>query len=127
MGTLLHRFFEDTRTQIALLLVLLDLGLGVIASVVKGNFRLSFVSDFARNDLLGKVVPFFLLYGGYVYAKNADVVIPGVDLDVIMNGAWVIVSAALVGSLLNSLRDVGLVPAAVSSHLAGDDPGAPGR
>lgn len=125
MGVLVHRFFEDTRTQITLLLIALDVILGVAAAVAKGDFRLSFVGDFARNDLLGKVLPFFGLYGGYVYAKNADIVIPGVDLEVIMNGAWAIVSAALVGSLLNSLKDLGLL-SALTNTIAGNDPGSPG-
>jgi len=106
----LHRFFEDTRTQITLLLIVLDLGLGVVASVVAGGFRLSFVADFMRNDVLGKVVPFFMIYGGFVYAKNADLVIPGVDFDVVMNGAWVVVTAALVGSLLSQRATFLLVP-----------------
>lgn len=124
MAVWLHRFFEDSRTQIALLLVLLDLVLGLVASVAVGSFRLSYIADFLRNDVLQKVVPFFVLYGGFLYAKNADIVIPGVDLEVIMNGAWVIVLAALGGSLLNSLRDLGLFTG-VADAIAGPDPGTP--
>jgi len=124
MQALFHSFFADTRTQIALLLVALDLVLGVIAGLVRGQFRLSFVADFARNDLLGKVVPFFGLYAGYLYAKHTDIVIPGLDLDVLMNGAWVLVSAALIGSLLNSLKDLGLLQG-LHDSLAGPDPGSP--
>lgn len=124
MGSLLHSFFEDSRTQVLLLLVALDLVLGVIASVVKGNFRLSFVADFGRNDLLGKALPFLVIYGGYKYAANADFVIPGLDMEVVMNGVWVIVLAALTGSLLGSLKDLGLL-AGLADAVAGPDPSTP--
>jgi len=62
MGSFFHAFFEDARVQTLLVLIALDIALGVVASVKAGNFRLSFVADFARNDLLGKVVPFAFIY-----------------------------------------------------------------
>lgn len=128
MAVWLHRFFEDTRTQIALLLVLLDLLLGLAAALFvpqkAGGFRLSYIADFLRNDVLAKVVPFFVLYGGFLYAKNADIVIPGLDLEVVMNGAWVIVLAALVGSLLNSLKQLG-IGTQITDAIAGPDPVTP--
>lgn len=124
MAQFFHSFFEDARVQITLLLIALDLVLGVAASVKAGNFRLSYVADFLRNDVLGKVLPFATLYAGYKYAGSADIVIPGVDLEVIMNGAWVIVLGALGGSLLNSLKDLGLLPQ-VPEPVAGPDPNSP--
>lgn len=123
MAILVHRFFNDTLVQITLLLILLDLALGIIASVVKGTFQLSYIADFARNDLLGKVVPFFLVYGGYVYATHAKIVIPGLNLVVIKDGMWVLVSAALVASLLKSLKDLGFL-SGVTDAIAGADPNA---
>lgn len=126
MASFFHAFFEDQRVQVMLLLVVLDLLLGVIAALVnkEQSFRLSYVADFARNDILGKVAPFAVLYAGYKYAANADIVIPGFDLEIVMNGAWVIVLASLVGSLLNSLRDLGLASQA-PDEVAGDDPSSP--
>lgn len=124
MQQLLHAFFEDSRTQILLLLVVLDLALGMIASVAGGAFRMSYIADFARNDLLGKALPFLVIYGGYKYAANADLVIPGFDMEIVMNGVWVIVLAALTGSLLNSLRDLGLFAAAPDT-IAGPDLNTP--
>ncbi len=123
MQSFFHSFFADDRVETLLVLIALDIALGVIASLKAGNFRLSFVADFARNDLLGKVLPFAVIYAGYLYAKNVDIVIPGVDLEVVMNGVWVIVLAALVGSLLGSLKQLGLqqLPEAV----AGPDPATP--
>jgi len=123
MGSFFHAFFEDARVQTLLVLIALDIGLGVIAALKVGNFRLSFIADFARNDLLGKVAPFALIYAGYKYAGSVDLVIPGVDLEVVMNGVWVIVLAALVGSLLGSLKDLGL--SQLPEPLAGPDPATP--
>lgn len=121
-----HRFFEDARTQTALLLILLDLGLGVLAGIVTHTFRLSFIADFLRNDVLGKVLPFFLVYGGYLFAKNADIVIPGLDLEVITDGVWVITLAALVGSLLASLKELGIpILSGAPDAIAGPDPATP--
>src|SRR5574337_1430442 len=115
-------FFNDTRTQIVLLLVALDLLLGIAASLKVGNFRLSFVADFARNDILGKVLPFAVLYGGYLYAKGAAIIIPGVDMQVVTDAAWAVVLAALVGSLLGSLKDLGL---STPEIISGSDPASP--
>ena len=123
MQSFFHSFFEDARVQTLLVLIALDIGLGVIAALKIGNFRLSFIGDFARNDLLGKVAPFALIYAGYLYAKNVDIVIPGVDLEVIMDGVWALVLAALVGSLLSSLKDLGL--SQLPEAIAGPDPETP--
>lgn len=122
-GAFWHAFFDDTRVQTLLVLVALDLALGVVASIYKKDFRLSYVADFARNDLLGKVVPFAFIYAAYKYAANVDLVIPGLDMEVVMNGVWVIVLAALVGSMLHSLKEFGL--SALPEPLAGPDPASP--
>lgn len=105
-----HAFFEDTRTQVLLLLIAIDLVLGLAAAFVSKyqQFNLSYVADFARNDIMGKVLPFIVLYLGYKYAKGADIVIPGVDMEVVMNAAWIVVLAALIGSFLKSLKDLGI-------------------
>lgn len=119
-----HAFFEDTRVQIALLVLVLDFGLGVIAAFLDPTqgFRLSFVGDILRTDVLGKILPFFLLYGAYLYADNADLVIPGLDMEVLMNGAWGIVLLAIGGSILSSLDDLGLK---LPTIVAGQDPVTP--
>jgi len=123
MGSFFHAFFADDRVETLLVLVALDLALGVVAAFKVGNFRLSFVADFARNDLLGKVVPFAFIYAAYLYARNVDLVIPGLDMEVVMNGVWAIVLAALVGSLLGSLKQLGLQ--ALPEEVAGADPATP--
>lgn len=128
MGQLLHAFFNDQRVQIALLLLILDFVLGVIAVFADKTqgFRLSFVADTLRSDVLMKIVPFFVLYGGYKYAAGADLVIPGLDMEVLMNAAWVVVLGAFVGSIYNSLNDIGIIPnSAAPPQLAGPDPVTP--
>ena len=129
MGQLLHSFFEDTRVQIALLLLILDFVLGVLAALLDDTqgFRLSFISDTLRADVLAKIVPFFVLYGGYKYAASADLVIPGLDMEVLMNAAWAVVLAAFAGSILSSLSDIGLWKNASTDvpQLAGPDPTTP--
>ena len=128
IGNLLHAFFEDQRVQIALLILILDFVLGVVAALVDNSqgFRLSFISDTLRTDVLGKMVPFFVLYGGYKYAAGADIVIPGLDMELLMNGAWVIVLGAFAGSILSSLKDLGLFGTdGGPPQLTGPDPVTP--
>lgn len=125
MAVLIHRFFNDTWVQIAFFLVAADIVLGVIDGVVHGNFRLGYIADFLRNDVLGKVLPFFLIYGGYVYAKSADIVIPGLDLNYIKDGAGALMLAALTASLLNSLKDLDIpIAKLLPNSIAGNDPNA---
>lgn len=128
VGNLMHAFFEDTRVQIALLILVLDFLLGTVAALVDTTqgFRLSYLSDTLRTDVLGKMVPFFVLYGGYKYAGSADIVIPGFDLEVLMNTAWVVVLAAFGGSIWKSLNDLKIIPdSATPPQLGGSDPVTP--
>lgn len=123
-------FFNDTRTQVMLLLVALDLLIGVLAAIFAsgraGKFGLSFLADFGRNDLIGKVLPFIIMYAGYKYASGADIVIPGFDMEVVMDAMWVIVLAALVGSLLSSLKQLNIpIVNELPPTLAGPDPASP--
>jgi hypothetical protein len=123
MSELFHRFFADDLVRVVLLVLALDLALGLIAAAKAGSFRLSYVADFARNDVLGKVLPLLVLYGGKVYAENQDIVIPGFDFDIVVAGAAAITIGALAGSLLGSIRDLGLIRA--SDQVAGPDPASP--
>lgn len=124
IGNMLHAFFNDQRVQIALLVLILDFVLGTVAALADKSqgFRLSFFGDTLRTDVLGKMVPFFVIYGGYLYAKNADIVIPGLDMEVLMNAAWGVLMLTFVGSILKSANDLGLKLPAV---IAGGDPTTP--
>lgn len=98
-------FFNDNKVHTVAILVALDLILGVMAAVKTGTFQLSYIAKFLHDDVLGKVVPFFVLY---VAGKTAGkgVLIGGINFDVISDGAWVIVLAALTGSLLGSVSQL---------------------
>lgn len=126
MQAFLQAFFEDTRVQILLLLVVGRFAFGVLAALLDKSqaFRLAFVADILRVEILGKGVPFLVLYAGYKYAGNADIVIPGFDLEVLMNGAWGIITLSLGGAILNSLRELGLWQSAPDA-IAGPDPTTP--
>lgn len=129
MGQFLHAFFEDTRVQISLLFLVLDFILGVCAALFDSTqgFRLSYLSDILRTDVLGKILPFLVLYGGYKYAEHADLVIPGLDMEVLMNAAWGVMTLALAGSIIKSVTDLGLFKKAQTEvpQIAGPDPTTP--
>lgn len=118
LGSLLAAFAADDKVKIVLGLIALDLVLGVGASVYTGSFRLSYIADFLRNDVLGKVFPWFVVYAAD-RASHAATIVGPVDLGTVAGAAFVAVTAALVGSLVKSLADFGLsVPPAVG----GPDP-----
>ncbi len=134
-GQLLHRFFEDDKVWIALLLVVLDFILGVAAAFKAKNFRLSYLADFARNDILFKLLPYFVVYSGAVVAGNQDFVIPGLDLGVLAGAFYAGLVIAWVGSITASLGELGFpipgVPTAKSdapvaeSAFTGENVGPP--
>jgi hypothetical protein len=102
-GAYLTAFGSDTKVQAVLVLIVLDLLLGVAAAFRLGTFRLSYIADFMRNDVLGKVFPWFLLYAAGLAGPSTDVL--GLSLSDIADGVFVAVAAALVGSLLGSVND----------------------
>jgi hypothetical protein len=99
-------FAHDALLQAVLVIIALDILLGVAASVKKGAFRLSWLAGFAKDDLLGKVFPWFLIYAVSKYAPSVAVL--GIDLSAIEKLVWAAVVAALAGSMLSSLKDLGL-------------------
>lgn len=120
---LLHTFTSDAKVQALVLLVVLDLILGCTAALVKGTFRLAFVADFLRNDILGKIVPYFALWAAV--HVGGDVNLPGTSFGLLEEGAFGIAAAALTGSLLSSLRDLGLLRGVSSKLAGGERPPAP--
>jgi hypothetical protein len=103
LGTYLHSFADDSLLQAVLVLIVVDLLLGSAAAFRVGSFRLAYLADFAKTDLLGKVFPWFVLYAAGKAAPSTDVV--GVSLSDLADAAGVVVAAALVGSLLSSVND----------------------
>lgn len=102
----LNTFAHDTKVHIALLLVAADFVFGVLAAIKTGKFRLSYVSDFLRNDVLFKLVPYFALYSMALTAGNATIGLP-IDFGDLAGIAYVAVVAAWAASILSSLNTLG--------------------
>jgi len=110
-GQLLSVFAHDGKVEAALAIVALDFVFGVLAAFKLKTFRLSYVADFGRNDVLFKLVPYFVLYSTALLAGGQDILIPGIDLGVVAGAAYVGFMASWVASVLGSLQDLGIAPA----------------
>lgn len=115
---LVEAFIDDPTVRLIAVAWLLDFLLGVFAAVKSGTFRLSYIADTFRNDVIGKILPYYTLWAA-LHVTGIDWSIGG--LDIIEEGAGALVIAALVGSILNSLRDLGLAKS-MPDTLAGPDP-----
>lgn len=120
-NSVLNAFVDDPTVRLIAVLVALDFVLGTAAALYTRTFRLSFLADAFRNDVLGKLVPYYALWAA-LHVSGIDWSIGG--FDVIEETAGAVAIAALVGSVLNSLRDFGLAKNA-SPEINGPDPGSP--
>jgi hypothetical protein len=103
----LQAFFVDMKFQIALVVIFVDFVLGVIAALKLATFRLSYIMDFGRNDVLFKLVPWLVIYVASKFAGHQQLVIPGIDLGVAAGAVYVAMLAAWTGSILTSLSELG--------------------
>lgn len=124
VGVWLRTFALDDKVHILLILLMLDFILGVTAALRVGTFRLSYVADFMRNDVLFKLLPYFALYAASLVAGGVDIVLPGLDFGFVAGAAFITVTAAFVGSILASLKTLGLLRAA-PNEIAGAENLAP--
>lgn len=119
IGGLLEQFWNDGKVDWLVLLLVVDFVLGVVSALRRRTFRLAFVADFLRKDVIFKLGGYLVLYAGAVYAGQAEVLgIPEFDPGLLAGTAYAVVVAAFVGSILNSLNELGLVP-------GGSDPPPP--
>jgi hypothetical protein len=115
----LVEFADDTKVHILLLLLVADFALGVGASLKPPvTFRLSYVADLLKRDLLGKVIPYFAVYVLALVQGNEDLVIPGLDFGLIAGAAYALAVGAMAGSILNSAAKLGL---SLPTVVAGDE------
>jgi hypothetical protein len=113
---ILSSFAHDKQLALVLFLIAADVVLGVLAAFKMGTFRLSYLSNFARNDLLGKVVPWFAVFALDKASHAANIVGP-VDFSQVATAAFAAVTLAMGGSILSSLADLGLnLPVAIAGH-----------
>jgi Bacteriophage holin family len=101
-------FAHDGKVQAAVFLVIVDLLLGVSAAIKNGTFKFNYLMDFAKQDILGKLIPYFALYVISLVAGNTDIVIPGLDFGFFAGTAYVALVAAMSASILGSLSDLGI-------------------
>jgi hypothetical protein len=106
LSTIMREIANDAMFQSIIVLIALDLVLGISAAAKQQVFSLAKVAGFLRDDVLGKVVPWAVLYAAWKWAPSVDVL--GVDLEVISRAVGALAIAALVGSLVSSLNDLGL-------------------
>lgn len=118
-GQLLSHFFHDGKVEAALVAIFLDFVFGVLAALKLGTFRLSYLSDFLRNDVLFKLVPYFVLYSASLLAGHQRIVISHLDLGVAAGAIFVAIMAAWTGSILGSLRQLGFTIPGVSPATSG--------
>jgi hypothetical protein len=116
MNALIRAFAEDPTVRLVAVLVALDFVLGVAAAIAARTFRLGWLSDFLRRDVLAKLVPYFAVWAAV--RLGGDVELGGIGVIEEAVGATVI--AAVGASILNSLRDLCVMRGA-PDEIAGSD------
>lgn len=129
-GQLLHAFVDAQSVHVALGLIVLDFILGLLAAFKMGTFRLSYIADFAKTDVLFKLVPYFVLFAAAM--GGGDNGWGPINADVLADSTFALICAAWGGSILSSLVDLGLRPSppageknSVKQMLAGGENAAP--
>ena len=125
---ILNSFAHDKQLGVVIMLIVADFILGVAAAAKLGTFRLTYLSNFAKNDLLGKVLPWFLVFALDKGSHAAGIVGP-IDWSQMNTAAFAVVTAAMVGSILSSVADLGLpsAPTTAKEAVAGHAPPGPPR
>jgi hypothetical protein len=116
MNALIRQFTDDPTVRLVAALVALDFILGIAAAFRAGTFRLGWLSDFLRRDVLGKLVPYFAVWAAV--RLGGDLELAGVGA--IEETVGLAVVASVGASILNSLRDLGVLNGAPDA-LAGSD------
>lgn len=117
MVSLLRAFADDPTVRLVAALILVDFVVGIAAGLKAKTFRLGWVSDFLRNDVLGKVVPYFAVWGAVRVSGDIELAGYGAIEEIV----GLAVVAAISASILNSLRDLRLLPAGTPDEVAGSD------
>lgn len=118
MLELIRSFANDETVQLIAALVGLDFVLGVTAALVARTFRLGWLDDFLRRDVLQKAVPYFAVWAAV--RLGGDIEIAG--FGAIEEGVGGTVIAALAASCLNSLRDLGVLRGAPDAVAGSAEP-----
>jgi hypothetical protein len=121
---LIASFAHDAQLKLVVVLIVADFIFGVGAALKLKTFNASYVATFARDDLLGKVVPWFALFA---FGKVANGVALGpVGFGALADSTFVLVTGALVASVFSSLKELGVpVPLPVGPTATPRPPSPP--
>lgn len=123
---LLREFAGDDKLAGVLFLIVADFALGVGAALRLRTFRLAYVGAFLRDDILGKVVPWFALYSVAFFAGHVTLPVLPIDFGDVAGASYVVLLAAFTGSILGSVKDLGLpIPAALGGTTGSTNPPPP--
>ena len=105
--TELVALFGTSQIQWIVTLIMADVVLGIIAAIMKGDFRLGKLGKFMKKPVIGYVFGFGVL-------EMVAQALP--SLVMVTQMAYILVVLALVGSILNNLAKMGLpVPSYLKS------------
>jgi hypothetical protein len=126
MVGLIRAFANDPTVILLAVLLSLDFVLGVTESIVNNHFRLAFLSDYMRNDVLGKLIPYYAIWAALHVA--GDFTIAG--FEVIEETLGSTIALAFTASIFNSLaklklRDAQDVDIAADPIVGDERPPAP--
>ena len=91
--------FGTTQVQWILILVAVDVVLGIVAALMKKNFRLGKLANFMVKPVLGYVL-------GFAVLEMVAQALPSLAWLVLV--AFALIVLALIGSILNNLGKMGL-------------------
>jgi len=97
--TELVALFGTSQVRYIVILIMVDVVLGIIAALMKGDFRLGKLAKFMVKPVLGYVFGFGIL-------QMVAQALP--SLAMVTQMAYVLVVLALIGSVLNNLAKMGL-------------------
>ncbi len=92
-------FLANSQIQLIVILLGIDVVLGIVAAILKKEFRLGKVANFMKKPVLGYVFGFAVL--GMVAEALPS-------LAVVTQVAYILIILALIGSILNNLGKMGL-------------------
>jgi len=98
-------FFSTSQIQWIVTLIVIDVVLGIIAALLKKEFRLGKLANFMGKPVVGYVF-------GFVVLEMVSQAQP--SLSFVTNIAFTLIGLALIGSILNNLGKMGLP---LSSYL----------
>lgn len=112
---ILASFAHDKQVALVLLLIVADFILGVLAAFRAGTFRLTYIANFIHNDLLK--VGLWLGVFAFDKASHAAGIVGPIDWNQANLVTFAILTAAMVGSILSSLADLGVsLPVPIAGH-----------